>query len=109
MLTKSIFRLDCLQKHLDPRSFGAQLIEAAEKVNKNVLKTDNSLFNKFLSWESNEYHETRSGVEVIQKIARSFLEEKIQKVDENEEHILDQKVCVKLFMLKMKFRVFRKR
>ena len=107
MLTKSISRLDCLQKHLDPRSFGAQLIEAAEKVNKNVLKTDNSLFNKFLSWESNEYHETRSGVEVIQKIARSFLEEKFQKGDENEEHI--QKVCVKLFMLKMKFRVFRKR
>ena len=92
MLKFSCFRLDCLQISLDPESFGAKLIEAAIKVNKNVIKTDNCLFHKFWKWESREYIETSDGVEVIQTIARMFLEEKLQRLHEYGEIMENEKV-----------------
>ena len=87
-----VFRLDCLKVSLDPDSLGAKLIEAAVKVNNNVIKTDNCLLYKLGIWESREYRETRNGVEVIQTIARSFLEEKLQRLHEYGEIMENKKV-----------------
>lgn len=92
LLKFSYFRLDCLQIRLNPETLGAKLIEAAVKVNKNVLQTDNCLFHKFWKWESREYAETCNGVEVIQTIARMFLEEKLQRLHEYGEIMENEKV-----------------
>ena len=69
---------------LDPDSLAAQWIEATRKIDENILETDNSVLNKFLMYETKPFRETREGLEVLQKISRKFLKEKLQLVDDSE-------------------------
>ena len=72
------FRFDCLHVTLNPNSTAAKVMDAADKINNNVLATDNSLITRFWKWESKPFKETKEGMKVLQEISRSFLKEKTQ-------------------------------
>ena len=55
-------------------------------MNGNVIKTDNSLVNSFLGWESEAYRESREGMAVIQNVATTFLREKLEQLGETGEN-----------------------
>ena len=58
-------------------------MDAAEKINSNVLATDNSLITRFWKWESKAFKETREGMKTLQEISRSFLQEKVEHMKES--------------------------
>ena len=55
-------------------------MDASEKVNSNVIPTDNSLVSSFLGWESEAFRASREGMAVIQEVATTFLREKIEQL-----------------------------
>ena len=78
------FRFDCLHVTLNPNSTAAKVMDAADKINNNVLATDNSLITRFWKWESKPFKETKEGMKVLQEISRSFLKEKMQHMKDSE-------------------------
>ena len=72
-----------MEHDINPESVAAELLLAAEKINSNVVTTDNSLLNHFGPWESKEFREVREGLEVIQKIGRQFLHDKVLNMQES--------------------------
>ena len=78
-----IFRFDCLHVTLNPNSTAAKVMDAADKINNNVLATDNSLITRFWKWESKPFKETKEGMKVLQEISRSFLKEKTQHMKDS--------------------------
>ena len=78
------FRFDCLHVTLNPNSTAAKVMDAADKINNNVLATDNSLITRFWKWESKPFKETKEGMKVLQEISRSFLKEKTQHMKDSE-------------------------
>ena len=56
------------------------------KVNDNVILTDNSVVSSCLGWESEAYRESREGMAVIQRVANTFLREKLEQLGETGEN-----------------------
>ena len=69
---------------LEPDSLAGQWMEATRKIDENILETDNCLFNKFLMYETETFREIREGLEVLQKISRKFLHEKLQLMEDSD-------------------------
>ena len=52
-------------------------------MNSNVLLTDNSLVSSLLGWESEAFRASREGMEVIQRVAATFLGEKLEQLGDS--------------------------
>ena len=79
-------RFDCLHTSLDQESLPARLIAAAENTNSNILSTDNGL-PLWRIYETQDYREIRESQTIIARVARQFVQMKIDNTElEVEDH-----------------------